>query len=176
MQRVWKDITDFKGLYQISNFGQVKSNYTNKILKNKLHPKGYFYIGLHKNKKKYSKKIHRLVAGAFTPNPEKKPQVNHKDEDKGNNKVDNLEWATQSENIQHSMKLNGKQYYASMLGRRGKDSPHSKKLFQYSLSGKLIRVWAGLHEMQRNLGFNRQGIYYHIKNRTKSVYGFRWRV
>lgn len=115
---IWKDIKDFPN-YQISNFGRVKSKerITNvgiknvkeikreeKILKLFHNKKGYTQTILYRDKKPYPVKIHRLVANAFIPNPENKPQVNHIDGDKNNNRIDNLEWCTQAENIQHSYK------------------------------------------------------------------------
>ena len=115
---IWKDIKDFPN-YQISNFGRIKSKerITNvgiknvkeikreeRILKLFHNKKGYTQTILYRDKKQYPIKIHRLVANAFIPNPENKPQVNHIDGDKNNNRIDNLEWCTQAENIQHSYK------------------------------------------------------------------------
>ena len=92
----WKDIQGYEGMYQISSHGRVRSFKYNKpkILKPQRHYKGYLFITLHKNgiSKKY--KIHRLVAQAFIPNPNNYPQVNHKDEIKHNNNINNLEWCT----------------------------------------------------------------------------------
>jgi hypothetical protein len=118
---IWKDIKGFEGLYQISNYGRVKrlsKKVFNKglvhgkeyfiskeiILKNATISKGYQGVTLTKNKKRYSKKVHRLVAEAFIPNPENKSQINHIDCNKKNNCVDNLEWNTQSENLKHAFK------------------------------------------------------------------------
>lgn len=109
-QEVWKDIPDYKNLYQISNFGRVKSlerliyrkngNYIvkEKILKNKTNTKGYLSISMCKNGKVKYVMIHRLVAQAFIPNPNNFPCINHKDENKQNNCVENLEWCTYSYN------------------------------------------------------------------------------
>lgn len=103
MQELWKDIKDFEGLYQISNFGNVRSLITNKNIKfNKV--KGYLYVHLYNNSKRKSIRVNRLVAQAFIPNPDNKPQVNHIDGDKLNNRVDNLEWVTREENMQHAIK------------------------------------------------------------------------
>lgn len=110
MEELWKDIEGYEGLYQVSNLGRVKSlkrysknnkNNNDRILKPVLNTKGYLQLALCKNGVKYNKKLHRLVAQAFIPNPENKPQVNHIDEDKTNNIVSNLEWMTNKENRNH---------------------------------------------------------------------------
>ena len=90
----WRDIEGFDGLYQVSNQGRVKSlKYgKEKILKGVKSCNGYLTVGLCKDGKEVRKYIHRLVAEAFLPNPQNLPQVNHKDEDKTNNCVENLEW------------------------------------------------------------------------------------
>lgn len=107
-KEIWKDIERLEGRYQISNLGRVKSlpkfvnnnpkskniGYETKerILKPFYNGKGYMLVKMYKDNKKYTKKIHRLVAQAFIPNIDNLPQINHKDENKQNNKADNLEW------------------------------------------------------------------------------------
>ena len=100
MKEIWKDIKGYEGLYQVSNFGRVKSS--TKILANRLSKRGYYIVTLYKNAKGVTKTVHRLVAQAFIPNPDNLPQVNHKDENKLNNRVDNLEWCTAKYNINYS--------------------------------------------------------------------------
>ena len=101
MEEIWKDIKDYEGLYQVSSFGRVKSFYTNRILKGSEDSWGYLQVKLYKNGIKSNKKMHRLVAQSFIPNPENKPEVNHIDENKTNNKLSNLEWSTAKENSNH---------------------------------------------------------------------------
>ena len=105
MEEIWRDIEGFEGLYQVSNFGRIKRVTTGKILKGDKNNDGYLRVKLYKNNTKSNKSIHRLVAEAFIPNPENKPQVNHINEDKTNNSLDNsldnLEWMTAKENINH---------------------------------------------------------------------------
>lgn len=95
----WKPIVCYEEKYQISNYGQVKSlNYRgsgkDKILKLQKDTYGYSKVILYKNGKAKTRMVHRLVAEAFIPNPNNLPQINHKDEDKSNNCVDNLEWCS----------------------------------------------------------------------------------
>lgn len=105
---VWKDVVGFDEYFQVSNFGNVYSKRTNKVLKQTVSRKGYSSISTRiggRNGKCYNLRIHRLVAEAFIPNPDVKDQVNHIDGDKLNNHVDNLEWNTQFENMQHAFRL-----------------------------------------------------------------------
>ena len=105
----WKSIPGYEGLYEVSNLGRVRSvekcdRFNRKILSKILKPNyvsGYLRVGMYKNKTFKYYLIHRLVAQAFLPNPDNLPQVNHKDEDKSNNRVDNLEWCDRSYNMNY---------------------------------------------------------------------------
>ncbi len=92
MEEIWRPIEGYEGLYEISSYGRVKSLKNSIILRPKKEPTGYLRCNLYLNKNVKTVSIHRLVAQAFIPNPDNLPEVNHKDEDKTNNKVDNLEW------------------------------------------------------------------------------------
>lgn len=108
MEEVWRYIKGYEGKYQVSNLGNIKSFYkckNGKIMKQLANPNGYLYVALDKGNRNYKRfLIHRLVAQTFLPNIENKPQVNHIDGNKHNNKLDNLEWVTGSENQIHSYK------------------------------------------------------------------------
>ena len=97
MEEIWKDIEGYS-IYQVSNLGNVKNKITNKQLYYSNSNNGYLRVGLFKNHKRTMFSIHRLVAQTFIPNLENKPCVNHKDCNKINNCVDNLEWCTYNEN------------------------------------------------------------------------------
>lgn len=121
MEEIWKDIKGYEGKYQVSNYGSVKTlNYRRTGTARLLIPKndkGYLAVGLYKNGKRKMFLIHRLVAEAFIPNPENLPQVNHIDEDKTNNYVENLEWCTQSYNNNYGTRL--KRVSESLKNRAG---------------------------------------------------------
>lgn len=133
---IWKDIKDYEGLYQVSNYGRVKSlggksNHKKSIvLKQNKDKNGYFFVILKHNGTSKYYKVHRLVAEAFIPNPNNKPQVNHLDENKQNNNVYNLEWASCKENIRYSQ---------------------SKKVNQYSKDGQFIKTWDCITEAAEKL-------------------------
>ena len=99
MEEIWKSILGFED-YTVSNLGRVMNKH-GRIMKQSNHKQGYKLIGLKKDKKLYCKQVHRLVALAFIPNPDNLPQVNHKDECKTNNCVDNLEWCDAKYNINY---------------------------------------------------------------------------
>lgn len=153
---IWKDIKGYEGLYQVSNLGRVKSlektiycqkrsnfKVKEKILKLGTHKRGYKTIMLHKNNLVKLCLVHRLVAKAFIPNPENLPQVNHKDENKENNCVDNLEWCTNEYNS----------YYGTRLQRSAEHQPR-KQIAQYDINGNFIRIWNSIAEAERTLKIN----------------------
>ena len=111
---LWKDIPDYEGIYQISNLGNVKRLpiiLHNRFYKEKLltichnSGTGYDFVCLRKNDRDKNFSVHRLVAQAFIPNPHNYSDVNHIDGNKQNNSVENLEWCTRSENIQHALNI-----------------------------------------------------------------------
>lgn len=99
---IWKPINGYEFLYKISNLGNVLSLRTNKLLKQNMNTSGYFAVQLCKDGKRKSYLVHRLVAEHFINNPKRCPEVNHKDEDKSNNVVDNLEWCTRKYNMNYN--------------------------------------------------------------------------
>jgi hypothetical protein len=120
--------------------------------------------------------VHRLVAMAFIPNPENKRTINHKDWNKANNSVWNLEWATDSENSKHAIKtwLN-KIPRPPLEWKFRKDSFLSKKIWQYSMEWVLLKVWYGINEIKRNLWWDWSHVHRCCKWEYKQLKGFIWK-
>jgi hypothetical protein len=161
MEEKWADITGYEGLYQVSNWGKVKSIsrtirrsngrlHTVKEKYLKLFPDncGYMVAYLNKSGKKHNFRVHRLVAKAFIPNLKNKPQVNHKDGNKTNNNVENLEWCTNGENQIHAFQ-NGLNHHKSLFGC---DNPTSKEIIMCDLNGNEIERFGSITEASRTIG------------------------
>lgn len=104
---IWRDVVDYEGLYMVSNMGRVKSLHFNReqILRASFSSKGYPQVSLSKNNRKRTWRVNIIVARAFIPNPENKPTVNHINGVKTDNRVENLEWATNAENTEHAVRI-----------------------------------------------------------------------
>lgn len=158
----WKDIKGYEGLYRISNWGRVFSTHTNRVIKNRLTGR-YLQVSLSKNGKITQPLVHRLVAEAFIPNTDNLPQVNHKDEDKTNNRVDNLEWC--------SCEYNNN--YGTHCQRISKTK--SIEVEQWSLDGELIKVWSSQQEIKRILGFHQSNISKCCNGERHTAHDFVWK-
>lgn len=126
---------------------------------------GYPQVNLYKNGKAYLRRVHRLVAIAFIPNPDNLPMINHKDENPCNNVVDNLEWCDAKYNVNYGG------------GNEKRALSHSKPVLQYSLTGQLIKEWHSATEAARELGFPQSGINWCCLRKPKhnSCKGYIWR-
>jgi hypothetical protein len=151
MKEVWKDIPNYEGMYQVSNLGRVKSfrKSTNHrwddeyILKPSKANNGYCQVTLYNNTIRHKYLVHRLVAEAFIPNPEKLPQVNHKDENPYNNSAENLEWCTAEYN----------NAYGTARVRTIDTKSHPVE--QFTLSGKSIALYRSTRIAAELLGINK---------------------
>ena len=170
---IWKPVVGFEGLYEVSSTGKVKtlakewkssptfiSKHKERILCEKMSNSGYLLVSLYKNNKQFNGYIHRLVAGAFVPNPDGKPEVNHIDGNKLNNCPENLEWVTRKENVHHAQ-VNG------LL--------RTTPVEQYDLDGNLVRKWGSIKEAADQQGFLKSGIIACCNGRYRTSNGYRWK-
>jgi len=160
---IWKDIEGHDGDYQISNLGRVKSFLRTNFIKPVITHRGYYSVCIRKrNGKKINYVIHRLVALAFIPNPENKPEVNHKDSNKLNNHYSNLEWMTKRENINH--------FYNNT------DKFHSRNgiLKLDALTGEIIKRYEAVNDVSLD-GFSRPGVSLVLTGKHKTSGGFAWK-
>ena len=184
----WKSIKDYEGLYEVSNMGRVKSlNYRNSGIEKKLKlnksKQGYLRITLNKNGDRKTFQVHRLVAEAFIPNIDNKPEIDHIDTNKENNCVYNLRWVTGKENMNNELTKNylSKKHIGlrcgednPMYGRYGKNNPTSKKVVQLSLNKELIKIWDSMADVERELRFNKNHISSCCNKKRKTHKGYIW--
>ena len=189
MEEIWKDIEGYEGIYQVSNLGRVRSldrlvpaacalskgnQVVNYLRKGKIltgHWAGtkgneYKYVGLSKDDKPKYLRVHRLVAKAFVPNPDNLPEVNHIDEDKSNNRADNLEWVTRIQNEHHGTKI---ERAARTRDRRPVEALNEK--------GEVVASYDRIADAAKALGISISTIWQvcnKIRN-YKTAGGYRWR-
>lgn len=174
----WEDVKDFEGLYKVSNYGRIKTlNYNRmgleKIMKFFTDNYGYFQIKFSKNGKYYHKKVHRLVAEVFIPNPKNKAEVNHINPvttEFCDNRVTNLEWVTREENARHTVVCGN--MFKPTLGKFGKKHHMSKPIVQLDLKKDLIKEWENARDIQRNLGIDFRYVSRNCHHRCLTCHGF----
>lgn len=174
-QEIWKDIPGYEGVYQVSNCGRIKtlpfwhnnrvSGYwtEEKIRKQALNASGYYKVTLAKGGNYKTFLVHRLVAVAFVNNPNNLPEVNHINEDKQDNRVDNLEWCSGEYN---------KTFGTMQI--RAKESKY-KAVEQLTLEGDFIKKWSSAKEAGITLGFAPTNITRCCKGKIKSLHGYKWK-
>lgn len=165
-KEVWKDlpIEEYKGLYLVSNKGRLFSVRKSKIFSQYITNSGYMQATLTNRygvrKHEY---LHRLVAMAFIENPNNLPQVNHINEIKVDNRVENLEWVSAKDNIN----------YGTGNERRAKKL--SVAIDQFDLDGNFIRTWQGAREVEKELGYKNSSISKCLNGKYKTAYNFIWK-
>ena len=155
-----KDVVGYEGLYAITSCGKVWSYKYKKFLKPVINHKGYLRVQLYKDGQSKMYGVHRIVAEAYLPNPENLPQINHKDENKTNNCLQNLEWCDSK--------------YNANYGTRNKKVSNSLKIpiLQYDLDGNFIREWNSATDVGRE-------VHSHIcacaRGKLSTAYGYKWK-
>ena len=159
VEEVWKDVPDYEGIYQVSNFGRVKSK--RKILK--AINGEYLKVGLSKNGVQKTLTIHRLVAQAFIDNRNDYNFVNHKDENKHNNNSNNLEWCNNLYNVNY--------------GKRNEKISKSQskyKIIQKDKNNNIIKIWNSIWDLKHNTTYETTNIRKCCKKQYKYAYGYKW--
>lgn len=192
---IWKDVEGYEGYYQVSNYGRIRSterkiNYVSEsrngnkfesfftkpetITKGTDNGKGYMFVSLTKNGERKNFYVHRLVAKAFVDNPQQKPQINHKNCDKSDNKALNLEWVTLKENMQHASEnglLRCSEYQKEQTSKSNRGSGHgNSKLTEPDIIKIRDMRKDGLtyKEIAQRFNVNRATIGYIIRGKTWS--------
>lgn len=180
MKEEWRDIKGFEGKYMVSNLGIVKSlNYNNTgkegILEGVDNGHGYLQVGLYKDGNREQPLVHVLVATAFLENPDNLPEVNHKNEDKTNNCVENLEWVSHEYNVNYGTR--NKKISEKLKGKKHSEE-HNKKLskpvFSVNKESGLIMWWESIREAERCTGINKSNITRCCKGKAKSAGNHIW--
>lgn len=171
---IWKDILGYENKYKISNLGNIKSlNYSGhgyeKSLKPSKNKNGYLNIVL--NKKSFY--IHRLVCLIFIPNPQSLPQVNHKNGNRTDNRIENLEWVTNKENSTHKIKV--LKYVHSEESKLKASINHNKKVIKYDLDDNIICEYNSISEVSKLLNINSTSISYCCHEIRKTAGGYKWK-
>lgn len=197
MQEEWKKIDGFPN-YSVSNYGRVRNDKKDTLMGYSYDAKGYYRVALSKYNKRYARRVHRLVAQAFLPNPQKKEQVNHLDGDKTNNIVSNLEWCTNQENQDHYWNNldNGQRRKNISLGlkRTYRENPGLAKQKAVAMNknrGKIIqgirekmtkkvirvedgKVFMSIKDAERETGIDNSNIVAVCKGKKRIAGGYHW--
>lgn len=170
---VWKDIVGYEGLYQVSNKGRVKRVATENMVGTGNYAReehllyqccynGYTSVALWKNNKSQRFKVHRLVALAFIPNPENLPFINHKDETRNNNCVENLEWCTHIYNVNYG------------TAQERLTAKKSIPVVQKTLDGQVVKTYPSARQAERETGISNGNISNCTNGRYKATCGYIW--
>ena len=172
----WRDVVGYEGRYQVSSMGRVKSLerkvrhwrggeriQKERFLKPSNDRRGYLLVSLCDGEKRKTFSVHRLVCQAFHENPDNKPQVNHINEIKTDNRACNLEWCTCKQNVNH-----GTRTERSAKAR-------SKPVGQYTLDGELVKIWQSPCEAGKQIGLSDSHVSKVANGKLKTAYGFIWK-
>lgn len=188
MQEIWKDIPGYEGLYEASNQGRIRklayiqykkynngvfgANINGKNIRAKKNNRGYWQVRLYKDGQTFNYLVHRLIAMTFIENVNIMPQVNHKDENKDNNRADNLEWCDNLYN----------RHYGTGIERMAKNHDYkkiaqvnSRPVIQFDKNGKIIKKWPSVVSASRHYGCSDSSIRCCCYGKSQSTLGYIWK-
>lgn len=164
----WKDIPNYEGLYQVSDYGEVKNVKRGMTLKQCKHRLGYLSVMLYKDGQPKRIMVHRLVAMTFLENPNLLGFVNHKDENKTNNRVDNLEWCTREYNLKYGT------VPERISKKRGHGARKKRRVIQMDADGKIVMTWDSIAQASAETKTQRTSIFECCNGIHKTANGFMW--
>lgn len=188
MDTVWKDVVGFEELYEVSCQGKIRNKNNGRLLNGWTIKKGYIQVALRKNKKSYFMLVHRIVAEAFIPNPDKKEFVDHINTITSDNRVENLRWCNYTENNNNPTTRR-----KNSIAKTGKNNPlygktHKKEtilkmrnseknisVVQISKSGTTLNVWNSMCEAERETGIPQGNITKCCQRKRNTAGGYIWR-
>lgn len=182
-EELWKPVVGYEGLYEVSNYGNIRSldrivvysdgrtHKHNSCVLKQIKNKGYLYVGLNKNNKRSSERVHRLVAKSFIDNPCNKPCIDHINGNKEDNKVTNLQWVTYKENMNNpltkeKMRIIRSNGLSDKIVQAKKDKGKIKKVYQFSLDGKLLNTYESIADANRATNILNSSIYQCCQGKT----------
>lgn len=163
MQEEWRDVKGYEGRYKVSSLGRVYSHLTHRYLKNGHTVRGYCFVSLCLDGRPKNFLVHRLVATSFIPNPLNLPEVNHKDENRENNRVDNLEWCTPKYNCQ----------YGTRNYRVG--VKNGKRVAMYDLDDNYLATFVSSRVAARAMNTTHANILRVCNGKMAQTTGYKWR-
>jgi hypothetical protein len=161
----WKKVEEFDN-YSVSDLGNLRNDTTGRIFNGTVDAIGYKHVRLSKDGKYYLRKVHRLVATAFIPNPQNKPLVDHFNEEKKDNRACNLRWVTYKENLDA---------YLDRRDRKYGKNPVQRRVAQYDINGDLIAVYKNCRDASNKTGISYPGIYDAAYGKIRTCKNYVWR-
>ena len=184
MEEIWKDIEGYEGLYQASNLGRVKrlakttkfgnsyKTFQENITDGYVDDVGYKYVILSKNGIKTRYRIHKLVAYLFIPNPDNKPEIDHINTIRTDNRVNNLRWVTRKENLNNPLTIVKMKHLPK---HKGKEHPRARKILQYDINGGFIKEYDSIVDAANTVNGSKSSICGCCRGKNKTASGYVWK-